>query len=75
MYHAIVAVRIRELFRRLGQEDYTLVLDSLAPSCEHSFLGNTRLAEPAGRLRRSNAGMSVYRACCLAFPSRSNGLS
>jgi hypothetical protein len=51
---------VRQLFKRLGQNDYTLVLDSLAAKCGHSFFGDHTLGGTC--MPRSNAGMSA----CLA---------
>ncbi|HUI22408.1 MAG TPA: nuclear transport factor 2 family protein [Methylocella sp.] len=56
MYHAIVAARIRKLFKKLGEEDYSLVLDNLAPQCEHSFFGSHAL----GGTRRTRAAIQRW---------------
>jgi hypothetical protein len=63
-YHAIVAARVRKLFKRLGLWDYTLVLDKLAAQREHSFYGVARLAARALRMPRSNTETSAGRASC-----------
>lgn len=56
MYHSIVAARVRELFQRLGQQDYALVLDSLATKCEHSFFGEHAL----GGTRKTHAAIKRW---------------
>lgn len=53
MYHAFVRYRLRRVFQQLSEGKYVPLLESFAPSFEHTFAGNHVI----GGTRRSIDGM------------------
>jgi ketosteroid isomerase-like protein len=56
MYHAIVEIKLRKIFQRLGEGDFQLMLDSLSPRFHYRFEGDSSI----GGVRTGRESMQLW---------------